>query len=240
MRKFLMLITLCLAVTLAGCGSKADDTKNNDQQQDNDIVEVTEEEIVSEDLVVAKINGTEIVGDEYNSIYVQTKVRLHQYRQDVSDLNLLKEQTLNTLIDQELLRQDANKVGITVTEEEVQEQFDEVKGEVSEEHYTEFLKQYQLTEDEFKEELYFAILHEKYLESEIPAIEVTNEEIQEVYDQLKENSENNKDNENNEEFPDYEDIADQLKLEITMQKEQEELQAKINELREAAEIEKMI
>lgn len=223
MRKtFMRIVVFSLVVFLVACGSKTEEKES---------LEFTDEEIVKDDQIVATINGTEITGEEYNSIYVQTKVRLHQYRQDVSDLDFLKERTLNTLIDQELLRQDARRIGISVSEEEVQNRFTEAKEEVSEEQFSSFLEQNQLTETEFKDQLYLAILHEKYLQSEMPKIEITEEEIKELYEEKKDENKN---------FPDYEDIAEMLKQEIMMQKEQAAFQGKIEQLRKNAEIEIMI
>lgn len=232
MRKFLMLIVaISLLIGLVACGGKSDETTNNDEELENETVEFTDDEKVNDDQVVVTINGTDIMGTEYNSIYMQTKVRMHRFRQDVSDLDLLKEQTLNILIDQELLSQDAERIGIEVSDEEVDKQFTDAKEEAGDDQFTTFLEQYQLTEEDFKDQVYFSILHDKYLESEIPKVEVTDEEVEKIYEELKKQ---------NEEFPDFDEIADRLKLELTMQKEQEKLQEKINELRDEAEIEKMI
>jgi|SRR5699024_10066997 len=232
MRKFLMLIVaISLLIGLVACDGKSDETTNNDEELENETVEFTDDEKVNDDQVVVTINGTDIMGTEYNSIYMQTKVRMHRFRQDVSDLDLLKEQTLNILIDQELLSQDAERIGIEVSDEEVDKQFTDAKEEAGDDQFTTFLEQYQLTEEDFKDQVYFSILHDKYLESEIPKVEVTDEEVKEIYEELKKQ---------NEEFPDFDEIADRLKLELTMQKEQEKLQEKINELRDEAEIEKMI
>lgn len=231
MRKLLMsIMALGLSVVLVACGGKSEGQEDNDAQE-IETVEFTEEETVSNDQVVATINGNEIKGEEYNLIYAQTKVRLHQYRQDISDLDMLKEQTLNILIDQELLRQDAERAGIEVSAEEVEGQFDEAKEEISEEQFTAFLDQYRLTEEEFKNQLYFSIMHDKYLELEIPEAEISDEEVKEVYEELKEQ---------NEEFPDFEEVEERLKQELAMQQEQEELQDRINELRDEAEIDKII
>lgn len=224
------IMALGLSVVLVACGGKSEGQEDNDAQE-IETVEFTEEETVSNDQVVATINGNEIKGEEYNLIYAQTKVRLHQYRQDISDLDMLKEQTLNILIDQELLRQDAERAGIEVSAEEVEGQFDEAKEEISEEQFTAFLDQYRLTEEEFKNQLYFSIMHDKYLELEIPEAEISDEEVKEVYEELKEQ---------NEEFPDFEEVEERLKQELAMQQEQEELQDRINELRDEAEIDKII
>lgn len=231
MRKTFLLIitTLCLSVLLVACGSNNEDTTNGQDQ--NETVEITDEEVLNDDVVVATVNGTEITGKEYNSVYIRTKLLLYQYRQDIEDLDLLKEQALNILIDEELLRQDADKAGITVSEEEVQEQFSDIKKEVSEEEFVAHLEQNQLSEKEYKKELSNSILLDKYFESEIPTIEVTEEEITELYEERRNARED---------YPDFKEIEEQLKLELISQKEHDELQVKINELRDEAEIEEKI
>lgn len=228
MRKFLLIIgTLSLALLLVACGNSDEEVENNNAQEE-DPVEFSDEELVDEDEIVLTINETEITGEQYNSLYVQHKIRLHQYRQDISDLEALKEQTLEMLIDQELLKQDAEKAGITVTPEELDEEFTSIKDEVTTEQFIVFLEDNQMTEEDFKEQLHFSLLYDKYVAETIPEIEVSDAEVEEVYQELKGEDED---------FPELEEVAEFLKVELAMQKEYEYVEDKLAQLREEAEIE---
>lgn len=221
---FAVLFGTMIIISLVACGKQG-------KEEGQEAVEFTDEEIVKEDQVVAKVNETEILGSEFNSTYMQIKVRLHQFRQDISDLELLRDQTLDILIDQELLIQEADRLGIEVTEEEIEKQFSEAKEEAGQERFTSFLEQYKMTEKDFKDQLRYSMLHEKYITTEIPDIEITEEEIKENYDKLKDQIED---------FPDLEEVEEQLKSDLMNQKELELVQDKIDQLRKEAEIEKLI
>ena len=185
---------------------------------------------MKEDTIVANINDVEVTGEMYNLIYVQTKIQLDQSGQDISNLEYVKELTIDGLINQEIVRQDAKKVGIVVTDEELHSEFEAIKSD-NEERFQAFLERYHLTEQAFKDQLLFALTHDKYIESELPPIEVTDEEVEEAYDEIKKD---------NEDIAKLEDVEEQLKTEMIIQKEQESLQKRIEELKEQASIEKFM
>ena len=236
MRKLIMLaIALCLAIVLTACNDdSAEEDKNNDSEESTsekaeEPVEITDEEKVDKATAVVNVNGDEVNGDEYNSIYKQLKMTMHQYGEDTSNLDQIKEQTINILIEQQLIKQDAADKGLKVSEEEVQSEFDTLK-ENNGEQLTAVLEQFQLSEDNFKDQLADDLITQKYIESELDT-EVTDKEVQESYDKLKEN---------NEEIQDFDTIKDQLKQTLTNQKVQEQLQVKVDELKENAEVETLI
>lgn len=229
-RLMMFIMVLSLAFILAACGN---DKTKEDQPSDEPAgqeVNFADEEKVNEDEVVANINGVEVKGSAYNLIYVQTKIQMQRFEQDIDDLDAVKEMAVNALINQEILRQDAADVGINVSEDEVTAELEDIKSENEEEFLT-FLERYHLTEAAFKDQLNFAIMHDKYITSEISTDEVTDQEIQDIYGQLKAN---------NPEVPKLEDIESKLKEELKTQKQQENLQEKLEELKETATIEKLI
>lgn len=238
MKKLMMFLTvISLTFILVACGNKTSDQEINEETEpqnteeaNNQEVEFNEDEKVSEDKVVANINDVEITGEMYNLIYVQTKIQLNQYGQDVSDLEHVKELAIDGLINQEIIKQDAKRAGIVVSDEEITSEFETIKSD-NEEQFQAFLEKYHLTEQAFKDQLLFALTHDKYIESELPPIEITDEEVEDVYNELKKG---------NQEIADLEDVEDQLKRELTIQKEQENLQEKIEELKKQATIEKLI
>ncbi|MFD2044299.1 SurA N-terminal domain-containing protein [Ornithinibacillus salinisoli] len=237
MKKLIMLmLAVGLATFLVACGDDKDteeETEGKDQKTDEQAgqeVDVTEDEKVAEDEVVATINGTEVTGDQYNPVYLQTKLNAANYGMDVSDQEALKEQTINELIAQELIKQEAEDKGVEVTDEEVQNELDVYKEENGDE-FSAYLEQVQITEDEFKDQIGFTLMLNKYMEQELQVDEISDEEIKDTYDQLKEE---------NEDIMSFEEAKTVLKQNLTKQKQNELLQAKIDELKEQAEIETLI
>src|SRR5690625_5622130 len=75
-----------------------------------------------------------------------------QQGQDVSDQDTIKEQVLDALVERELIMQDATEQGIDVSEKDVESELDTIKSE-NEEQFTMVLDQFNLTEDDYKEQL---------------------------------------------------------------------------------------
>lgn len=233
MKKMLGFIAVCsLVVFLVACGNDQVDKEDPSDQTEEPEFTIEESEKVSHEEVVVNINDVEITGEVYNAIYSQTKIQMLRYGQDIDDLDTVKELSIDALISQEVLKQDAKKVGIEVSAEEVDERLEELKSE-DEDQFATFLETYQLTEDSFKNQLDFSIMYDKYVASEISVDEVTTEEIEEVYKEVKANNPD-------EEMPALEEVEEQLKLELQEQKQQASFQGKLDQLIEAASIEKLI
>ncbi|MFD1850823.1 SurA N-terminal domain-containing protein [Oceanobacillus bengalensis] len=222
---FLMILTL--ALFLVACNDDENGTDDTGQ------VEITNDERLDEDESVVRVNDTEIKGDKYNQIYTQVKLMMDQYGQDVSDLDLVKEQSVSILVEQELINQDAKNLGIEVTDEEAQIEIDTMKEETDEEQFSQVLKTYQITEDEFKNQLVDDLVTVKYMDHEFD-VEVTDEEIEEYYNQLKE--------QNPERIAelDTEEVEEEIKSILSRQEQSEQLAERVAELRESAEIEILI
>lgn len=235
-KKMLLIFTLVLTLMLAACGKddadKADDPaaeKENEAQQQEE-VEITEDEKVDADTVVVSINGDDVTGEQYNNIYRQLKTMYHMYGQDVSDLDTLKNETIDIITEQELIRQDALDSGIEVTEEDTQEEIDSIIETNGEEAIDTLLKEYDLSEEEFRTQLTNDLITIKYIEEEFEA-EVTDKEVEEQYNLLKEESE---------EVGELEEVEDMIRQSLAEQKQSELLENRIAELKEEAEIEKHI
>lgn len=231
-RIMLLILSLLLAVVLAACNDKTETSKedNNTEQEAITSVEITEEEKVDNDSVVLSINGSEVKGDKYNNIYKQYKTMLHMYGQDTSDSEKIKAETIAILTEQELIRQAAVNSGLEVTDEEAQVEVDNILEANGEDAMTTMLEEYELTEDEFLDQLKVDLLTIKYIESEFE-VEVTDEEIEEQYNLLKEE---------NEELGELEEYEEVIRQNLMQQKQGEMLEARISELKEEAKIETFI
>ncbi|GAB6926069.1 hypothetical protein JCM10914A_00520 [Paenibacillus sp. JCM 10914] len=94
-------------------------------------------------------------------------------------------QTLDGMISQELIRQEVNKKSITVTEEEIDQEIEALKGSFpSEDQFNMALQQSGMTLEELRTESKKQIEQKKLMADKI---EVTDEEISAFYDQYKNN-----------------------------------------------------
>lgn len=229
-------LALSFTVLLAACGNDdaADDKKDKTEeagQAPMEDMEMSDEEKMKDDEVVVKINGQDIKGDQYNEIYPQIKMQASTMGQEVEQ-DQLKDQTVESLIGQELLRQDVEKKGKEVPEEEIDEQIEEMKAQ-GDEQYEAILEQNNLTEETIRDEVAFALKFEKYAETEFTDIEPTDEEVKELYDQLKEQGQG-------QDVPEFKEIEDQIKAQIEQDKTNEKAQERVEELKEKADIKEMI
>lgn len=222
-----------LAFVMVACSGDDEESKEQIETEvtpEATQIEITEEEQVDDDKVVAKVNGKEIKGNMYNFVYAQIKVGIHQLGYDAGDENSLKDLAVSILVNQELLKQDAEERNITVSESEIDSEYENFKANVDNQ-LAALVNQPNLTEESYKDQLHFELIHEKYIDSEIQNVEVSDQEVEEAYDSLKEQNDN---------LPELEEIKGQLKSELVMQKEQDILQTKVEELEEKSEIETLI
>lgn len=215
-----------LLFMLAACGKQSEDDKKTKQNQQ---ITISEDEKVADDQIVATVNGHKMTGQYYNSLYIQTKMKHHQFGGDIQDKEAIKGETLDELIAHELMRQEAESKGIHVTEEEVEAEFAKLKEENGEQ-LDDYLNEFKLTEESFKEQIMYSLVYIEYVEKEIP-VDVSDDEAKELYDDLKKDDEN---------LPTYHDIEGVLKEQISQRKQQEKLQKKIEDLKETAEIEEKL
>ncbi len=259
MKKIIMLLMMIsLAVITVACGNgddaaeennteepateetpEGEDAAEGESEEQGDVAAqpeqnpVSEDELVEEDQAVATINDEEISGSSYNRMYPLVKSTLQQSGQDVEDTEAIKDQTLNELITQELIRQDAEAEGLTVDQEEIDNEIAALEEQFGDE-FASVLETSGFTEETYKAQLENDLLSNKYMES-VLGIEVTDEEVKEYYESVAEESE--------EDLPPLEEVEEEIKQTLSTQKQQEsqeEIQSKIEELRENADIEELI
>src|SRR5690625_136042 len=222
MRKIFLFAALFSLTFLLACGSS-----ETDEVEEQPTFDITAAEKVDPEKVVMQLNGEEVLGDRYNLAYLQIKVQLFQYGQDVSNLDDVKELAIEALIEQEVLLQDATEKGIEVADADVEAEMELIKTE-SLDSFETFLETYKFDEESYKMMLSFAMLYDQYVKDQFADIDVAEEEIEDAYAQLKSE---------NEELADLADIKDSLRAGLIQQKENEMVQERIDDLKEQAEIE---
>ncbi|RAV01437.1 peptidylprolyl isomerase [Paenibacillus sp. YN15] len=118
----------------------------------------------SEDATVAKVNGTPILKSQLYSAMVKAG----------------GPQTLETMISEELVKQESDKANIQVTDADLDKEVEQIKKSFSsDEEFTQALATYNMTLESLKEDMYIQVQLRKLLE---PQVKVTDEEIKTYYD----------------------------------------------------------
>lgn len=226
MKKWSLFIVLLLSALLVACGEEA--KKEEKKEEQSNVPIISEEEKLPEDEVVAIVNGTEINGVTYNLVYAQLKLYSEQFGQDIT-IEEIKESTIESIIDRQILLEEAEEIGIVYTDEDIQAELDKIK-ETNAEGLKTLLEQYQITEAAFAEQLKFELTMEDFIQKEID-ITVSDEEVETEYEKIKAK---------NEDMPELVEIRDTFKRNLENAKRQQALQERINEAKEDAEIEILI
>jgi len=131
--------------------------------------------------VMAKVNGRKIMASDVDKYYRnQTAGSPEQPTAEQADS--LRLSILRELIDNEILMQRAEKLGLLATDEEVEKKLNEVKAPYSAEEFTKRLQERNISLDDFKRDLRRSITVEKVLNKEITTkINVTDADIDAYY-----------------------------------------------------------
>lgn len=218
MKRFITILLIFTATLfLVACGSSLEDGEEDEQEAvvNPEDLEMNEDEKKAEDEIVLTINDKDFNGEDYNALYAQTKSVLGHQGQDISNKEQLQDVVIEELIKRELLIEMGEEEGIEITEENIAE----VKSE-NEKQYETVMEQYNLSEEEYDKQLAFELLLEKYIQAIYPAEEITDEEIQEVYDELKEATED---------IPELELVEDEIREIIAIEKLSDKMEQRKND-----------
>ncbi|MGI5949676.1 peptidylprolyl isomerase [Peptoniphilus sp.] len=160
-----------MALSLAGCGKKPG--------------------------VAAEVGGVEIPMEEYYKSYA---ARANQFRSQYGDDvlqqtepnsgkttdELLREQAIQDLTETEMVRQDAEKMGIEVTDQDADKEIQAMKDQLGgDEVFQSLLKQNNMPEEFLKENIKKQKMTSEYTKKKLEELKPTEEEIQKYYDDNK-------------------------------------------------------
>lgn len=139
---------------------------------------------VGED-VMATVNGRKITRSEVQKYYdnqiAQAPQKPTAEQADTLRLNILRE-----LIDNEILMQRAEKLGLLATDEEVNAKLAEIKAPYTQEEFDKRLKERDLTLDDFKRDLRRSLTIDKVLNKEVTSkINISDQDITGYYNRHK-------------------------------------------------------
>jgi peptidyl-prolyl cis-trans isomerase SurA len=135
--------------------------------------------------VVAEVNGRKILRSELEKYYRnQTAESPQQPPQQMNDeqatslrLNILKD-----LIDNEIIMQHAEKLGLLATDDEVEQKLNEVKSPYSADEFKKKLQERGISEEDFKRDLRRTLTAQKVLNKEITSkITISDKDITDYY-----------------------------------------------------------
>jgi hypothetical protein len=221
-RIFTGILLLSIAVLVLGACSK-DSSKGNAENKNK------------EDLV-ATVDGKGISKKEYNKELEGMKASYEQQGMpaDQMDSKMKKElekSVLDNMINAELLLQTAEKNGISTEQKEVDAELEKIKSNFEDEKkFEEALKKNKLTEKELKGQLKKQMTVTKYLDSKIGKVEATDQEVQAMYDQYKQQLESQK-----QQPEELEKIKPQLEQQVLSQKKDEQISKIVEEIRKENE-----
>lgn len=247
------LLTGLLAVVLTACGGNDDskEAKNDkgkteetaqqkeQQKQMEEMQKKLKAQQVDEKKTVAKVNDEEILGSDYNRALAYAQGQIQQMGQDPTSKKAaeqVKKQTIDSLVGQSLLLQEADKKGYKASEADVNKQLEEVKKPFkTEKEFEAALKKSGIDLKTLKSQIADDIKLSQYVEKELPAGKITDEEIQKTYDQYAEQGKAA-----GQEVPKLKDVKPQIEQSLQQQKQQEKLAQRVEELKKNAKIDVMI
>lgn len=190
--------------------------------------------IFTSQAAVATVNGVKITQETYQQSRQQIEASAIQQGADMTDPAVLTEitnQTIQTLINTELLKQEANKRNITVTAEDIQARYDTVVEQVGgQEALNSRLAELALTDAGLRSDITSELLIQALFAEviDVSTITVTDEEVLEVYNQV---------NTSQDEKVPFDEVREIIKSNIQLSKEQNQVTDFIESLRTTANIE---
>jgi peptidyl-prolyl cis-trans isomerase SurA len=135
--------------------------------------------------VLAKVNGRPISRSELDKYY-ETQAAGSQQKPAGEQAESLRLNILRQLIDQEIMMQRAEKLGLLATDDEVDRKLNELKAPYTKEQFDQKLKDSHMSLDDLKRDLRRNLTIDKVLNKEITSkINITDKEITDYYNQNK-------------------------------------------------------
>lgn len=131
--------------------------------------------------VMAKVNGSKILRSEVDKYY-NAQIAGAPQKPSAEQADSLRLSILRELIDNEILMQRAQKLGLLATDEEVQSKLNELKASGTQEQFEARLKEQGLTLDDLKQNIRRSLTIDKVLNKEITSkIDIKDSDITNYY-----------------------------------------------------------
>ncbi|MFY4773597.1 SurA N-terminal domain-containing protein [Metabacillus sp. RGM 3146] len=259
MKRFLYpLVIGLMAVALTACGAndnskkaasedktksaqtdqKAQQAQPSQAEQQKQMAEMQkkmEQQKVDEKQTVAIVNGKKILGSDYNTALSSTQMQMQQMGQDPTSKEAAKQvkaQSIDSLVGQTLLLQEADKKGYKASSAEVNKQLDQIKQQYKgEKNLQAAMKQQGIDMNKLTSQISDNIKFTKYMDKEVPVEKVTDKEIKAYYDQYAKQG-----GAQGQKLPKLEEVKPQIQQQLEQQKKQEKLAQIVEGLKKGAKI----
>ncbi len=135
--------------------------------------------------IMAKVNGKTITRDEVEKYYKNQTAGSNQQLTG-EQATILRLNILKGLIEDEIMLQRAQKLGLLATDEEVDSKLAEIKAPYTQEEFDKRLKERSITVDDFKRELRRSLTVDKVLNKEIKSkISISDADVNKYYNEHK-------------------------------------------------------
>ena len=135
--------------------------------------------------VMAKVNGKKITREDVEKYYKNQTAGSNQQLTG-EQATILRLNILKGLIEDEIMLQRAQKLGLLATDEEVDSKLAEIKAPYTQEEFDKRLKERAITVDDFKKELRRSLTVQKVINKEITSrITITDADISQYYNEHK-------------------------------------------------------
>ncbi|MFN2746426.1 MULTISPECIES: SurA N-terminal domain-containing protein [Bacillus] len=230
-----------MAAVLAACASQPDKDASqsgqpNQEEQMKALQKKLDKQKVDDTKTVVVVNKQKITGQDYNRLLSTAQMQYQQTGQDPTSADAakqIKKQTIDSLVGQALISQEADKKGYKATAKEIETQLDQTKKQYKDEkEFNEALKKADLSLTTLKSDIADSIKTEKYIDKELPKDKVTDKEIKDYYDQYAAQQKES----NQKDTPKFEDVKSQIKELLEQQKRQEKLGQQVEKLKKNADV----
>ena len=194
--------------------------------------------------VALRVNDQEFTQSEFDQTVDRVAQEFQMYGMQASEEEI-KDQAIDRLVQEALLLEYAQSEGLDVSQEEIDDEFDEVMMMYGAQSEEEFLAQLESEGFEDKTEvedvLEFEVQINKLLEIYSDNVEVTDEELEEAYEdyvaQMEQMQQMQGEDAMDQEIPSLEELEEELRADMIEQKATPLLLETIEEMREDADIE---
>ena len=242
-----VLAAALLALTACGSGDSESDGSDAAQEHSSESPSTESQQGPQPDLegipeVVAEVNGEEVTRDEfvatYESQFQQASMQA-QMGGEPPDEDALKEQAAEGLVDTELLRQEAEERGISVSDQEVDDKLTGLAQQnqlESAQAFLDALEEQGITEDQARTQVETQVLVEGLVADEAGDVEPTEKDLRALYAQAKKQQAQAGQQGQQQPIPPYAKVRSQLEEQAVAQEQGQIAQELVGELRKDADI----
>ena len=247
-RTVLGLVTAAAMLTLSACGGGDSDSADAGKDASSsaspsdgaDASAGAEPDLEGIPDVVAEVNGEEVTKEEFTPIYeaaFQQAAMQAQMSGEAPDEEALKKQTVDDLVDTELLVQEADARGLSVSDEDIDAELSDLAQQNqmgSAEELLAAVEKQGITEEQARSQVETQVLVEQLVADEDGSAEPTEKELRAMYAQAKQQQAQS--GQTGQKIPPFAEVRDQIEEQARSQQVGEVAQALVDGLRKDADI----